>query len=67
LDSKEHRDGTSLANKDEARLAVHSYTQLYKVTNGLSAQTRVAVIMPYAQQANWPRNCFAEKLGPDYE
>jgi senataxin len=67
LDSKEHRDGTSLANKDEARLAVHLYTQLYKVTNGLSAQTRVAVITPYAQQANLLRNCFAEKLGPDYE
>ena len=67
MDSKEHRDGTSLANKDEARLAVHLYTQLNQVTNGLSAQTRVAVITPYAQQANLLRQCFAEKLGPEYE
>jgi senataxin len=68
LDSKEHRDGTSLANKDEARLAVHLYTQLRQVTNGLSAsQTRVAVITPYAQQANLLRKCFAESLGGDYE
>jgi len=67
LDSKEHRDGTSLANKDEARLAVHLYTQLRQVTNGLSAQTRVAVITPYAQQANLLRKCFSEALGNEYE
>jgi hypothetical protein len=62
LDSKEHRDGTSLANNNEAQLAIHLYTQLYKLTNGLSAQRRVAVITPYARQANLLQNCFAEKL-----
>jgi len=67
LDSKEHRDGTSLANNNEAQLAIHLYTQLYKLTNGLSAQRRVAIITPYARQANLLQNCFAEKLGPDYE
>ena len=67
LNSKEHRDGTSLANKDEARLAVHLYAQVRQVTNGLSAQARVAVITPYAQQANLLRKCFHEALGPEYE
>ena len=67
LDSKEHRDGTSLANRDEARLAVHLYTQLRQVTNGLSALTRVAVITPYAQQANLLRRVFSEALGQDYD
>jgi len=41
--------------------------QLQQVTNGLSAQTRVAVITPYAQQANLLRKCFAESLGNEYE
>jgi len=36
------------------------------VTNGLSAQTRVAVITSYAQQANLLRPAFGEALGQDY-
>ena len=48
LDSKEERGGTSLANADEARLAVHLYSQLRMLTSGLVAQTRVAVITPYS-------------------
>jgi senataxin len=36
------------------------------VTNGLSAQTRGAVITPYAQQANLLRRVFGEALGQDY-
>ena len=46
LDSKEERGGTSLSNTAEAHLAVHLYASLRDVTNGLSTQTRVAVITP---------------------
>lgn len=67
LDSKEERGGTSLANTDEARLAVHLYGQLRTLTGGLSAQSRVAVITPYSQQANLLRRLFSELLGPHYE
>lgn len=66
LDSKEERGGTSLANSAEAHLAVHLYASLKRVSGGISAQSRVAVITPYAQQANLLRRCFSEHLGPDY-
>lgn len=67
LDSKEERGGTSMANTDEAHLAVHLYGQLRTLTGGLSAQSRVAVITPYSQQANLLRRLFSTFLGPPYE
>jgi hypothetical protein len=36
------------------------------LTNGLTDQTRVAVITPYAQQAGLLRRSFEELLGPQY-
>lgn len=66
LDSKEERGGTSLANKAEALMAVHLYASLRELTNGLSAQSRVAVITPYAQQTNLLRRQFSDFLGPQY-
>jgi senataxin len=67
LDSKEERGGTSLSNSTEAHLAVHLYTSLRNLTLGLSAQSRVAVITPYAQQAGLLKRCFGDLLGKDYE
>jgi senataxin len=37
------------------------------LTSGLVAQTRVAVITPYSQQAKLLRRLFSEALGPQYE
>lgn len=66
LDSQEERGGTSLSNPSEAQLALHLYTSLHTETLGLSSQSRVAVITPYAQQANLLRRVFSKCLGPDY-
>jgi senataxin len=67
LDSAEQRDGTSLANPDEARLAVHLYLQLTELSRGLSNKTRVAVITPYAQQSRLLQRFFENALGPEYK
>jgi senataxin len=67
LDSKEDRGGTSLSNSSEAHLAVHLYSSLRNLTLGLSAQSRVAVITPYSQQASLLKRCFGDLLGKDYE
>jgi senataxin len=67
LDSKEDRGGTSLSNSAEAHLAVHLYTSLRNLTMGLSAQSRVAVITPYAQQASLLKRCFGDLLGNNFE
>jgi len=66
LDSREERQGTSLANYAEARLAVFLFQQLKQVSRGLSSKTKVAVITPYAEQASLLRRSFQEALGPDY-
>uniref|UniRef100_A0A7S2A4T2 WW domain-containing protein n=1 Tax=Ditylum brightwellii TaxID=49249 RepID=A0A7S2A4T2_9STRA len=66
LDSSEERDGTSLSNIDEARLALHLYCTLEKETNGLSSKSRTAVITPYSQQVALLRRTFAEELGERY-
>jgi senataxin len=67
LDSKEDRGGNSLSNSIEAHLAVHLYTSLRNLTLGLSAQSRVAVITPYSQQASLLKRCFGDSLGKNYE
>lgn len=66
LDSKEERGGTSLSNSTEAHLAVHLYSSLRQVSQGLSAQSRVAIITPYSQQANLLRRYFRDLLGDDF-
>jgi senataxin len=67
LDSKEERGGTSLSNSGEAQLAVYLYMRLKGISRGLSAETKVAVITPYAQQARMLREYFGDALGPNYE
>lgn len=67
LDSREERGGTSLSNSAEAHLAVELYVALRAVTEGLSAQSRVAVITPYAQQASLLRRYFGDLLGNSYQ
>lgn len=67
LDSKEQKSGTSLSNPSEAHLAVHLFELLKQYSRGLSTKNRVAIITPYAQQANLLRNAFNDKLGPEYE
>jgi senataxin len=69
LDSREERDGTSLANSSEARLAVFLYQQLQQLSGiaNLSKQTKVAVISPYAQQKKLLARYFEEFLGPQYQ
>ena len=66
LDSREERGGTSLANSAEAHLAVHLYVWLKDLTGGLSAQSRVAIITPYSQQAALLRRCFGDLLGNNF-
>ena len=63
LDSTEERGGTSLANSAEAHLACYLYSALRELTNGLSTQTRVAVITPYSQQVKVLRGLFSDLLG----
>jgi len=67
LESKEERGGTSLSNTIEAHLAVFLFESLRKLTRGLSARTRVAVITPYSQQAALLKQSFHDALGEDYE
>lgn len=67
MDSKEERGGTSLSNTDEARLAVHLYTQLRNLTGGIATTKRVAVITPYSQQSKLLKRLFNEFLGPQFE
>ena len=67
LDSKEERGGTSLSNSSEARLAVFLYSSLKDITQGVSAQSRVAVITPYSQQAKLLRRFFHDLLGKEFE
>jgi senataxin len=66
LDSTEERGGTSLSNGAEAQLALFLYVQLKQVSRGLSSQSRVAVITPYAQQSKLLRQVFESSLGPRY-
>ena len=66
LDSSEERGGTSLSNPAEAQLALHLYHNLCRDTNGLCSQSRVAVITPYAQQANLLRRVFSQNLGDSF-
>lgn len=67
LDSKEEKRGTSLSNPPEARLAAYLFQQLKQFSRGLSTQSRVAVITPYAQQSNLLKQTFANELGPEFE
>lgn len=67
LDSKEERGGTSLSNSTEARLAVHLYSSLKEITRGVAAQSRVAVITPYSQQANLLKRYFCDLLGDEFD
>jgi len=66
LDSKEERNGTSLSNKYEAKLAVQLYSTLDRVSDGLLVKTRVAIITPYSQQSSLLHRLFEEKYGPTY-
>lgn len=67
LDSKEEKTGTSLSNPAEARLAVYLVEQLKTFSRGLSTESRIAVITPYAQQSRLLRQIFADSLGPEFE
>jgi senataxin len=67
LDSKEEKIGTSLSNPSEARLAVFLFEQLKRFSQGLSVQSRVAVITPYSQQCKLLNRYFADTIGKDYE
>jgi senataxin len=55
-----------LSNSAEAHLAVHLYICLRDLTQGLTSQSRVAVITPYSQQANLLRRYFGDSLGNNY-
>ena len=66
LDSREERGGTSLMNSTEAHLAVHLYSSLRTLTQGLASQSRVAVITPYSQQVSLLRRYFRDSLGENY-
>lgn len=66
LDSREERQGTSLANSAEAKLAVFLYLELKRVSRGLSSKTKVAVITPYAEQMYLLRRSFRDALGPEF-
>jgi senataxin len=50
----------------EAHLAVHLYSSLKEITQGLSTQSRVAVITPYSQQANLLKRYFCDSLGSNF-
>ena len=67
IDSKEERDGTSLSNKDEAELVLRLYRTLDEQSEGLVAQTRVAVITPYSQQVSLLHKMFGDAFGASYE
>lgn len=67
LDSKEEKKGTSLSNPTEARLAVYLVEQLKTFSRGLSTESRIAVITPYAQQSRLLQQTFADALGPSFE
>jgi superfamily I DNA and/or RNA helicase len=66
LDSKEKRDGTSLSNRYEAHLALQIYCTLDRESDGLLAQSRVAIITPYSQQTGLLRQLFEAKYGGSY-
>jgi len=66
LDSKEERDGTSLSNRDEAELVLHLYRTIDQESEGLVAQTRVAIITPYSQQVSLLHRMFEEAYGASY-
>jgi senataxin len=66
LDSMEERDGTSLSNKYEAKLAVQLYSTLERVSDGLLAKSRVAIITPYSQQSSLLHRLFEDKYGAAY-
>lgn len=66
LDSKEKRDGTSLSNRFEAHLALQLYCTLDRESDGLLAQSRVAIITPYSQQTGLLRQLFEAKYGGSY-
>lgn len=66
LDSKEERDGTSLSNRDEADLVLHLYRTMDQESEGVVAQTRVAIITPYSQQVSLLHRIFGEAYGASY-
>lgn len=66
LDSKEERDGTSLSNKYEAKLVIQLYSTLERVSDGMLAKSRVAIITPYSQQSSLLHRLFEEKYGASY-
>ena len=66
IDSKEERDGTSLSNRDEAELVLHLYRTLDQESEGVVAQTRVAIITPYSQQVSLLHRMFGEVYGDSY-
>ena len=67
LDSKEEREGTSLANKSEALLVLQLYRTLDRETDGLVAKSRVAIIAPYSQQVSLLHRIFSERYGTTYQ
>ena len=66
LDSKEERGGTSMSNKYEAKLVIQLYSTLERVSDGMLAKSRVAIITPYSQQSSMLHRLFEEKYGASY-
>jgi len=66
LDSSEERGGMSLSNPSEAKLALHLYKTLDRVTGGMVSKQKVAIITPYAQQMHFLRRTFSSHFGADY-
>lgn len=52
-----------MSNSGEAHLAVHLYLALRDRSEGVVGSSRVAVVTPYAQQANLLRRTFGDALG----
>jgi senataxin len=66
LDSREVREGTGLSNMQEAQLVLHLYLSLDKESDGVLAESRVAVITPYSQQSLLLHKLFEDAFGASY-
>ena len=63
IDSEEERDGTSLSNKTEAKLALHLFSTLRDTAQ---IKAKIAIITPYQQQVSLLRRIFRERFGLSY-
>jgi len=55
-----------LSNSTEAALALHLFNVLNSISEGLSSQSRVAIITPYSQQCSLLKTMFRKALGDDF-